>query len=407
MRGLREIFILFLFQQLCSYSWAQADTTTKLPLSHELNVHAGSLIKIHGEYPDNDVSTLIEYNISRKLTQTNCWQTSFGTPSSGISFIHAQFGNQSVLGQAIGIIPMLRFEKWKNQTRFSIRAGFGLAWFNKPYDALSNPENLVIGSKFANMSSLQIGIAHPLGKRLRVNLGMSFTHCSDAHVAVPNIGANLVAGYLGFAWCNRSLDLNSYHCAKTNKRTWKRWSPGVSTIFGLHEFPGTIRPTNGPLYFVYGENIFFQNEIKNHRIFSVGLNHHAYNAYRDYIETQELFSSDSPLKWKSHTVVFYLGYEWCYGHVSLFVQAGANIYAPFLQKINEVWDLPKHGPLYRYTANKLGYRFQLHSTEQKYLHVLNPFLSIAVKTNGGTADFLEFSCGMAFNNKRLRMRLNQ
>jgi hypothetical protein len=385
---------------------SQTESTPLLPHSHEINIHTGRLIKIHGEYPPNDISTLIEYNISRKLIRPNSWNTAFGTPTSGISILHAQFGNQRVLGQAIGLIPTLRFERWKNQIRWSIRAGFGIAWFSKPYDANANPENLVIGSSFANMSTCQIGFAYPLGKKLRVNAGISFTHCSDAHVAVPNIGANLIGGYVGFAWCKKSLELSDFHQKKISKNLDKRWVSGISAILGIHEFPGTIRPIDGPLYFVFGENIFIQKEIRNHRILSIGLNHHVYRAYADYIKTQELFGTSDQLKWKSHNLVFYLGYEWCYGHVSLFVQAGANLYAPFIHKINEVWDMPKHGPLYRYTANKLGYRFQLYNAEQKYQHDLNPFLSLGVKSNGGTADFLELSIGTVFNNRRPRVVLD-
>jgi hypothetical protein len=404
--GLYNIVILVFLHLLRNSLSAQTETNTKLPLSHDLNFHVGKLIKIHGEYPQNDISSLIEYNFSRKLTQQNSWHTAFSTPSAGISIIHAQFGNQEVLGQALGVIPNLRFEKWKNQTRFSIRAGFGLAWFNKPFHVINNPDNLVIGTRLANMSTIQIGLAHPLGKKIRINLGASFTHCSDAHVAVPNIGANLIAGYVGLAWCNRSLDLAAAHRNSIKKNYGSRWAVGVSSILGLHEFPGTVRPTNGPRYLVVGENIFIQREFHRQRIFSIGLNHHQYQAYREYLLTQELFDNNENMKWKSHSLVFFLGYEWCFGKISLYVQAGANLYAPFIQKLNEVWDLPKNGLLYRYTASKLGYRFHWYNLDENYAHTLNPFISVAVKTNGGTADFLEFSLGTIFNNTRPKIKMS-
>src|SRR5690606_17300344 len=121
----------------------------------------------------NDITTLTELNISWKLRGKRYWHQLYHYPSAGFSFIHAQLGNQDVLGQAYSFIPSMRYEKWKNETRWAVRVGLGLAYFTSPYHSQRNPENLVMGSPVANMSLLKIEMSRPLGKMFRYNVGLS------------------------------------------------------------------------------------------------------------------------------------------------------------------------------------------------------------------------------------------
>src|SRR5687768_2174905 len=148
------LVVAFLFT-FNTWTIAQADTL-RPALSLSLTAHIGKLIKIHGEYPDNDISSLTELSMLWKTQVAQPWQRYYHYPSAGISLLHAQFGNQDVLGNAIALIPHMRFERWKKQTRVSWRAGLGIAWFDRPYDAIGNPRNLVIGSSLANMSMIAI-----------------------------------------------------------------------------------------------------------------------------------------------------------------------------------------------------------------------------------------------------------
>jgi hypothetical protein len=390
-RRKKTIILLLLF--VCSvvkcYTQSASDSI-KSPFQLELNGHAGKLIKVHGEYPKNKTTTLIELNLSWKLLNQNSWHYNYNYPSAGISFVHAQFGNQDILGQAVGIIPCMRFEKWRGNTRWSWRAGLGIAGFNKPYDAQENPKNLVIGSQFTNMSLLRIEFSKPLCKTLRYSLGISLMHCSDAHIAVPNVGANLVAFSAGISFC-KYPDLIKTESERPKQDVIKNsWNLNVQSLFGVHEFSGTTRPTDGPRYFVYGESIAWSRRMRPGRRFALGVNHYYYTAYLEYAKSQELFADRGDLKSIAHTFIIYSGYEWRYGPFDLFVQAGINVYNPFNRALNQVWDLPKHGSLYLLTSNKIGYRWRPFSSNKKEMHRVDPSISIAVKTNGGTADFLEF-----------------
>lgn len=356
-----------------------------------LHFHAGKLVKIHGEYPSNGVTTLTECSVLWKTAGNREWQNAYRFPSAGFSVLHAQLGNQDILGQAIAVIPMMRFEKWKDKNCFSWKTGLGIAWFNKPYHNTDNPHNLVIGSSFANMSMLSVELSRPLTQLLRISIGISYTHASNAHIAVPNIGANIIAAHTGISLSARSLNKTLPPYASIAHIT--KWSFGIYGVLGFQEFIGTLRPADGIRYPVYGAGAMarFARNVKG--VFSAGINYHYYPSYNEYIISQELFPAGTNSRSKAQTVVAFLGYEWTFGRIALFAQAGLNIYNPFMHAINNVWDLPKHGFLNIWTSNKLGYRYYILSDQ----HAVQPFMHIAVKTNGGTADFFETGFGVVFN----------
>lgn len=403
--GLRSNFRLWsILISVCVSNVISGQDSTAFPvLQTELNFHVGKLVKIHGEYPPTDITSLTELNLSWKTRGNKYWQTLYCFPSVGFSLTHAQFGNQDVLGQAIGFVPTMRFEKWKEDTRWSIRAGLGVAYFTKPYNSSSNPENLVIGSPWANMSLLKMEFSKPLFNRFRYNVGLSLMHCSNAHVDVPNIGANLIAFHAGISFSNKPELL------KTESEKTKSIVPrkplrlGIQTILGIHEFKGTTRPVDGPKYFVYGASVFASKSFKPKRRISVGMNYHYYTAYHDYALLQELYQSDEDIKKKSQNLVLFGGCEWNYGRMAFYVQLGINLYNPFLHEMNKVWDLPKNRFINLWTANKIGYKLYAYSqngTRSGYDYLLNPYLNMAVKTNGGTADFLELGIGIEIGNPK-------
>ena len=372
---------------------AQSDSL-QATASFELRLHTGRLVKIHGEYPPNKISTYTEASVLWKCHGKKNWQSAHGYPSAGFSFIHAQFGNQDVLGQSIGAMPLLRFEKWFNRSFVSVRTGMGIAWFNKPYDAVGNPKNLVIGSRFANMTMISAEYNYRISSHWLISGGASFMHCSGAHLTVPNIGANLPALTAGLCYDPHGVKTKA-HLKKIVVKERNTFA-GIQFISGFHEFPGTIRPADGPRYQVYGVALHAGKSFRAHSKISLGFNAHYYTAYADYLHSQELLNSNSFRKKDPVNLVCYAGYEWNFGRVAFFLQGGFNLYDPVLRALNKVWDLPKHGWLHEYTAQKIGYRIYAHSQFAATPHNFQPFIHIAVKTNGGTADFLELAVGADF-----------
>ena len=225
MRFLRIFLLIISLTCLAEVVCPQTDSSRSV-IQVELNEHVGKLIKIHGEYPANKTSSLTEVGFFWKTKGRLQWHRSYNFPSYGFSLIHAQFGNNEVLGQSIAAIPFMRFEKWKGNTRWAWRAGFGLAWFNKPYDEQDHPLNKVIGSTLTNMTMARVEMSRPLSEKFRYSIGLSFTHCSNSHIAVPNIGANIIAVNAGVSFCSNQKELNKKHIYSKEISIRPRW--GIS-----------------------------------------------------------------------------------------------------------------------------------------------------------------------------------
>jgi Lipid A 3-O-deacylase (PagL) len=356
----------------------------------ELHFHVGKLVKIHGEYPESDVASLTELNFSFRTRGKRCWHQKRGFPSTGVSLVYAGFGNKEILGHAVGLLPHVRVPLGKS--RFWVKMGMGAAWFSSPFDAIENPENLVIGTRVANLSQFWIGSLWPLGHQLRLTTGISLTHCSNFHLAVPNIGANLVALGVGLSWTSDVNRLNQTHQIAVCPQQLRGWRPGAHLLLGVHEFQGTIRPYGGPIYPVYGFSVFARRELPGLDAVSVGINAHYYTAFHDYTISQQLDNAEGDVY--ARNIVVYAQYEWMWGHFGVVMQGGLNVYAPFYQGFSKTWDLPKKGWVNLWTANKVGYRyyFQLRP-EHRDRRV---FAGLSLKANGGTADFLESSLGFVW-----------
>ncbi|MEY3399395.1 MAG: hypothetical protein RL220_1989, partial [Bacteroidota bacterium] len=140
----------------------------------------------------------------------------------------------------------------------------------------------------------------------------------------------------------------------------------------------------GPLYSTIGATLWMTTRRSTLADWSAGVHYHYYSAYEQYALSQELFPAEKARQ-NAHVLVAFAGREWFYGRFSFFLQAGVNLYSPFLRELNEVWDLPKHGWMYLNLAHKVGYRL--------YIDDQQTYVSMSVKTSGGTADMFEFSLG--------------
>ncbi len=360
----------------------------------ELFQHTGKLIRIHGQYPGNIISSVSELHMGWKTRGSRPWHESHGYPSLGGSLVYAQFGNRDTLGDAWGVIPMAKFEYPSKYGMWFVRAGLGMAWFSSPYSSKENPGNLVLGSRFANISTLGAGYMFPLNHRLYVSIGASIFHCSNSHIRVPNIGANLISFSAGLSWLNEgSARLDRNFKPSSESMASGKWRPVLQVGIGLQEAQGTTDPRGGGLYHTMISGLYASrlSGSGNGRI-SLGMIVSYSTYYRIFILTQELFPAEEAIQ-KSMTGTLFIGREWIFGKFGLFLQAGYNVYAPFIKAFSNIKDLPGPGWLGQHTSNRFGYRYYPLGISKKRNM---PFTGVAVKANGGTAEYLELSAGFIF-----------
>ena len=98
--------------------------------------------------PVRGITVLTEATYEWQTAGAAAWHTTHRYPVVGLTLSYADFGDNEIFGQAIGIFPSLSFSnRWKQKRFYSfLRIGFGIAYLTKPYNEISNPLNNVIGS---------------------------------------------------------------------------------------------------------------------------------------------------------------------------------------------------------------------------------------------------------------------
>lgn len=374
---------------------AQSDSAQ---FSITLEQHVGDLIKIHGLYPPNELSYSTNLDLALLPRKNREWRAMHANPIMGLSFSYNSYGNDLVLGEAFTASYQATMRRpITSKLSLIFQPGGGVAWFGSPYHITENPTNLVIGSRFTAMAKLLGGAEYQITDRISLRCGGSFWHYSNSHAAVPNIGANVVGGFIGLRYSEGLPQVMNKSVRLATRAKANQWRPFIRLRLGLHEFPGTVEPRDGPLYKVYGGTFGFSTTSKSRAMWSAGLTYNLYQGYVNYIVTQQLFDDDTQLNWRASTVSIFGGREWCFGRLHFFAELGLNLHSPFQRELNEVWDLAKGRPFNSYVAAKIGYRYYIIPPSKPWHEIQGaPNVGIAVKTNGGTADFLELSVGYTF-----------
>ncbi|MBT8220570.1 MAG: acyloxyacyl hydrolase [Bacteroidia bacterium] len=156
-------------------------------------VHSRELRPIEDSYP-----TGLELNLAWHKTSEKAWRACHCYPKLGISVAFWNYDNKEVLGY--GLISMFYIEPVfgaSRKTSFSIRAGMGLSYQNKPHDAITNPDNFSYSTQIA--FPLQIGgsLHIRLQPQWYLDVTAAYNHFSNGGIRQPNKGINWPTAALG------------------------------------------------------------------------------------------------------------------------------------------------------------------------------------------------------------------
>ncbi len=143
-----------------------------------------------------------------------------------------------MLGQIAYLIPYMSFTLWKsNYGTLRIKHGTGLAYATRPYHALSNPDNLLIGSKINASSMIEAGYEIKLSSHWALEAGASLSHTSNGRIIAPNQGLNSYSGY-GSVIYRYSRMKNAAPSPDSSMRngTPKRWRYRLAGLIGMYDY---------------------------------------------------------------------------------------------------------------------------------------------------------------------------
>jgi hypothetical protein len=382
--------IIFFFLLLSRFLFSQNDSLEKLKskFNPEFNTGNGSIIQNYPGVPNQNFVNYTGVNLLFQTRGSDNWHQFYNYPQAGIQAAFGTFQSKE-FGYTIAALPNMIF---RNQKRLYFKMALGGAFFNKPFNYITNNRNLYIGYNFCNMTLFAFGKSFRVGKKMLINLDISFAHCSNGHTSLPNVGMNsflLNVGLQAYQPKNKKI-LPVYKL--DNKLIYT-----VRTSLGLHQFGATTKAVGGPTYPSYHLSFYVSKPFRNIHVVDAGIVFSYYTSFHDYIVNQEVYKTNINLK--SSTGVVFIGHEFVFGNFGLSTQLGIYFYNPFFiqqKKLEGSWKNPVQ-KLEAYNTNRLGlvyYPFKKRNTLNQIKNQL--MLGMFIKANLGQADLLEYLVGYRF-----------
>jgi len=358
-------------------------------------IHVGKIINNYtsfDSFPKTTPTAIIEFSLGQQTTGNKQWQQHYGFPQVGVSIVGGYLGDSKQFGFFSGVYPYvilntLKSEKWS----MSFKMGLGMAYFNKPYDSLSNPNNILIGSHVTALGFAEIYFKRELTKRLFFEFGTSVFHASNGHTGLPNVGMNIISLSSGLKYY---LTQPPTTFERSNKSNMPRSVSYFLRIgVGAHRLGNELGPVNSPLYPVYDAAFYAKKPAGKLGSAIVGIGYKYYTSYYEGIIKSNVYTKNQHAK--ASVITLFLAYEFEMGQMSLLVQGGINVYHPFWKDYVAV--IEDEYTFYKAIEGLVSTRFGLqYYFLDKEKFDQNIFLSLYVKANMGGADFAGTAIGIKF-----------
>ena len=346
------------------------------------------------------------------------WAQRLKGPRTGLSLGYADFGNADSLGGAITVMPFIEFNAFRKKN-LKVQTGMGLAYFNKIYDPITNPDNKAITTDLAWSFRLFMHYQIISGERIDWRMGVGYYHHSNGHTRLPNQGLNSFLVSL-------SADIKNPSGVNKNDGDFAipEFSRSIYSYASMRAGYGsnvlsTADPFNDKkgVYTVAGE---YGKVLNNTFKLGGGAFYRFYQQYYDYISNNESlvqdgqefdFYAENPGRYGSNFGLFLKG-EVLLNHFGLEGFLGFSLHKPAYKidwRLNEGWDnpprvLPPNWVFGQYDtkftlkhiiSTRLGIKYYLIGTQKAPVN--NIYLAFHVNTNLGQADFTELSLGYVYN----------
>lgn len=131
---------------------------------------------------------------------TRLWQKLYKSPYYGLGMSTVYLGSNEI-GNPVSAfaylgLPLIRSKYF--ELYFEYQQGLAANWI--VFDPISNPKNIVVGSKFTTHSAIALRAFGKIGKNVDLVGSLGFTHYSNGTLKLPNSGLNLMGSTLGIRY---------------------------------------------------------------------------------------------------------------------------------------------------------------------------------------------------------------
>ncbi|MDF1699348.1 MAG: acyloxyacyl hydrolase [Saprospiraceae bacterium] len=328
------------------------------------------------DVPDRTHEFRVAYTL--QTSGNKRWERYWGKPRIVLNGLFVNYGDKDVLGNAVAILPELHFtlKQW-NTLRLNLQFGTGIAHLNKPYNAISNPNNNAIGSYLNNITSLKFGLEYRWNAQWMTTLSTGLVHFSNGLSSSPNAGINIYGLSIGGIYnFDRKKDQHLEEDLLTQDRaghplTYKKWIFDIQYHYGFTEY--TV--PDGPKYGVRALSIGGGYRYTEFMTITAGAEYEFNNARYTFFK-RNFYTEEEALDQARSTIV-YAEHELRFGRV--FNRFRLGFYLPY----------PIQNSRTLYTKVVTG----LYLPEVRG-HV-RPYIGVVLKTHTAVADYLGILFGVS------------
>jgi hypothetical protein len=255
-----------------------------------------------------------EIYYQRQMNPTQTWNDTKRLPQWGVGLSATHSGSKYV-GTIVCLYPFVKLPLITTRVlQSNFRIGFGAGWIQKPYDKVTNPEDLLLGQKVSTHANIQWQNEFRLNSNHFINTAVTFYHVSNAKTSLPNLGINIPSLSIGYRYA-------------FNGETKSPVSPqdkfdGKKTFYKVFLTAGVkqMQVPDSSYYFVKVLTGELSKQVSYSSILSIGM----FITHDASVKTDTLVKHLGPIK--TSQVALYGSYEYNLGRLIIPVQFGIFLY---------------------------------------------------------------------------------
>lgn len=305
-----------------------------------------------------------ELNFIKPTTGSKLWHYENNFPERGIGFTFFDLDNPRQLGNLYALFCFYEIPLNERLTPFRIymRLAPGVSYTPVYFDPLTNHKNNVLSTPFSAYVNFKWFYRWDLGKRLRWEGGINFSHASNGRATVPNLGINMVTLNSGFTY---KLLAKERSAPARIDSAGRRVAPAEALFwaaFGMNQVE-----VLGKTYIAQNYSATYHYNLRNTHKFGFGLEV-SYNPANLFILKEDSVPLSSNLQ--NVQLGAKVAYAYNCGRLSFPVEMGYFLYTKFTSD----------GPFF----HRIGMRY----------YFKNNFVAVlTLKTHWAVANYFEFGAG--------------
>jgi len=369
-------FIILLFaSRMC----AAQDTKPWDGFGIEANAFAGKVFKHTPKFhlPIPELVTGMDINFQYKTYGRAAWEQRRRYPIIGVGITYTNYGIDSVYGRLFSIYPNIVIPLiGGRRVEWTLRIGDGVGYSTRaysrfnPFDTLNN----AIGSRLNDYFSFMTDLRVHINKHWDVQMGVNFSHYSDASFHQPNLGVILYGAHVGIKYF--PVSSNPKRIVRDLKPLKNRWLFQFRLGMAFDEANAPL----GPVYPAYLATGYVSKRwISKNKAFA-GADYSYHTLVYSFLRNNSGFVPPGSEREHSYKSAIFVGNEFLLGRLGVVLQVGYYIHQAYQTE----------GKLYE----KLGGNFYLVQRERGPIKEF--FLCAYLKTHLSVAELAEFGFGMGF-----------